>query len=167
MISRSPPLRRRRHPVDVMRGRCLGTAGSHRTCISSPSNSRAGFEGGGGRASRVTWPGGEAPDQALNPAAFLARTRATTFRSTSRSSMVRAAQPLSSAVTLPPSNQVSSPSYLYCTSKAAAGAANSDSVWSGRDAYSVADPCLNRASEGTAQTGAIGLGGGSTASSRL
>ena len=81
--------------------------------------------------------------------------------------MVRAAQPLSSAVTLPPSNQVSSPSYLYCTSKAAAGAANSDSVWSGRDAYSVADPCLNRASEGTAQTGAIGLGGGSTASSRL
>ena len=167
MISRSPPLRRRRDPVDVMRGRCLGTAGSHRTCISSPSSSRAGFEGGGGRASRVTWPGGEAPDQALNPAAFLARTRATTFRSTSRSSMVRAAQPLSSAFTLPASNQVSSPSYLYCTSKAAAGAANSDSVWSGREAYRVADPCRNRASEGTAQTGAIGLGGGSTASSRL
>ena len=167
MISRSPPLRRRRDPVDVMRGRCLGTAGSHRTCISSPSSSSAGFEGGGGRASRVTWPGGEAPDQALNPAAFLARTRATTFRSTSRSSMVRAAQPLSSAFTRPASNQVSSPSYLYCTSKAAAGAANSDSVWSGRDAYSVADPCRNRASLGTAQTGAIGLGGGSTASSRL
>ena len=145
----------------------MGTAGSHRTCISSPSNSRAGFEGGGGRASRVTWPGGDAPDHSERPAAFRARTRATTFRSTSRSSIVRAAQPLSSAFTRPASNQVSSPSYLYCTSKAAAGAANSDSVWSGRDAYSVADPCLNRASLGTAQTGAIGLGGGSTASSRL
>ena len=103
-------------------------AGSHRTCISSPSSSKAGFEGGGGRASRVTWPGGEAPDHSERPAAFLARTRATTFRSTSRSSIVRAAQPLSSTFTRPASNQVSSPSYLYCTSKAAAGAANSDSV---------------------------------------
>ena len=149
-----------------MRGRCLGTAGSQRTCISSPSSSKAGFEGGGGRASRVTWPGGEAPDHSERPAAFLARTRATTFRSTSRSSIVRAAQPLSSAVTRPASNQVSSPSYLYCTSKAAAGAANSDSVWSGLDAYRVADPCRKRASLITAQTGAMGLGGGSTASNR-
>ena len=35
------------------------------------------------------------------------------------------------------------------------------------DAYKVADPCRNRASLGTAQTGAIGRGGGSTASNRL
>ena len=44
-----------------MRGRCLGTAGSHRTCISSPSNSKAGFEGGGGRA-----PAWKAPEKVGN-----------------------------------------------------------------------------------------------------